>query len=44
VFAEPNDLVLLGVRTIEGFGVLVDNLAHRFDAQTLIVARSNSSP
>jgi len=29
IFAEPGDLVLLGVRTIEGFGVLVDNLAHR---------------
>jgi predicted aspartyl protease len=29
IFAEPGDLVLLGVRTIEGFGVLVDNIAHR---------------
>ena len=29
IFAEPGDLVLLGVRTIEGFGVLVDNVAHR---------------
>ena len=29
VFAEPGDMVLLGVRTIEGFGVVVDNVAHR---------------
>lgn len=38
VFGEPADLVLLGVRTIEGFGVVVDNVAHRFVAQTSIVA------
>lgn len=38
VFAESNDLVLLGVRTIEGFGVLVDNVGHRFVAQSSIVA------
>src|SRR5688572_13756271 len=25
VFAEPGDLTLLGVRTLEGFGVVVDN-------------------
>jgi hypothetical protein len=31
--------VLLGVRTVEGFGVLVDNIAHRFVAQTTTVAR-----
>lgn len=42
VFAEPSDLVLLGVRTIEGFGVLVDNLAHRFVAQTSIVVRNHA--
>ena len=29
IFADPGDLVLLGVRTIEGFGVMVDNVAHR---------------
>jgi predicted aspartyl protease len=39
VFAEPGDLTLLGVRTIEGFGVMVDNIAHRFVATTTIVAR-----
>jgi clan AA aspartic protease len=38
VFAEPSDTVVLGVRTLEGFGVVVDNIAHRFVAQTTIVA------
>jgi predicted aspartyl protease len=38
VFAEPGNMVLLGVRTIEGFGVAVDNVGHRFVAQTTIVA------
>lgn len=38
VFAEPGDMSLLGVRTIEGFGVTVDDVAHRFVAQTTIVA------
>ncbi len=38
VFAEPGDSVLLGVRTIEGFGVAVDNVGHRFVAQVTIVA------
>jgi len=38
VFAEPGDLTLLGVRTIEGFGVMVDKIAHRFVVTTTIVA------
>ncbi len=38
VFAEAGDVILLGVRTIEGFGVVVDNIAHRFVATTTIVA------
>lgn len=38
VFAEPNDMVLLGVRTLEGFGVMVDNIGHRFVATATIVA------
>ncbi len=38
VFGEPSDVVLLGVRTIEGFGVLVDKVGHRFVAQASIVA------
>ena len=39
VFAEPGDMTLLGVRTLEGFGVTVDNIAHRFVATTTLVAR-----
>ena len=38
VFALPTDLSLLGVRTIAGFGVMADNLAHRFVATTTLVA------
>jgi predicted aspartyl protease len=38
VFAEAGDMTLLGVRTLEGFGVMVDNIAHRFVATTTIVA------
>ncbi len=41
VFAEPGDMMLLGVRTVEGFGVMVDNIGHRFVAQaTLAVSAS----
>lgn len=29
VLAQPGDLFLLGVRTLEGFGVMVDNVGHR---------------
>jgi predicted aspartyl protease len=29
VFAQPGDAHLLGVRTLEGFGVMVDPIAHR---------------
>jgi len=38
VFGEPSDMALLGVRTLEGFGVAVDNIAHRFVATTTVVA------
>ena len=38
VFAEPGDMTLLGVRTLEGFGVLVDNIGHRFVATATLVA------
>jgi len=44
VFAEPGDMPLLGVRTIEGFGVLVDNVGHRFVAQATIVAPTMNMP
>jgi predicted aspartyl protease len=43
VFALPTDLSLLGVRAIEGFGFMVDNLAHRFVATTTLVATSRDS-
>jgi len=36
VFAEVGDMNLLGVRTLEGFGVIVDNIAHRFVATTTL--------
>jgi predicted aspartyl protease len=39
VFAEPGDATLLGVRTLEGFGVVVDFIAHRFVATTTLVAQ-----
>jgi len=38
VFAEPGDMTQLGIRTIDGFGVMVDNIAHRFVATPTIVA------
>ena len=34
VFAEAGDSSLLGVRTLEGFCVMVDNIGHRFVATT----------
>jgi predicted aspartyl protease len=34
VFAEEGDMSLLGVRTIEGFGVMLDNVGQRFVAAT----------
>ncbi|MBM3878470.1 MAG: hypothetical protein FJ387_01955 [Verrucomicrobia bacterium] len=44
VFAEPGDMALLGVRTMEGFGVIVDNVGHRFVATTTIVATVSPRP
>jgi predicted aspartyl protease len=38
VLAEPGDATLLGIRTLEGFGVMVDFIAHRFVATTTLVA------
>jgi len=38
VFAEPGDMHLLGVRTLEGFGVVVDAIAHRLLSTATIVA------
>jgi hypothetical protein len=44
VFGEPGDSNLLGVRTIEGFGVMVDNIGHRFVATTTLVAATSRTP
>lgn len=38
VFAASGDMCLLGVRTLEGFGVSVDPVAHRLVERPLIVA------
>ena len=38
VFALPGDFSLLGVRTLEGFGVMVDALGRRLVATTTIAA------
>jgi len=38
VFAEKGDMTLLGVRTLEGFGVVVDYIGHRFVATTTLAA------
>jgi hypothetical protein len=35
--AEESDMPLLGVRTLEGFSVMVDNIGHRFVATTSLV-------
>ena len=36
IFAENSDMSLLGVRTLEGFSVMVDNIGHRFVATTTL--------
>jgi predicted aspartyl protease len=41
VFAEDGDMTLLGVRTIEGFKVMVDNIGHRFVASTAVSCPTN---
>jgi predicted aspartyl protease len=38
VFGEPDDLVLLGVRTLEGFSVTVDFIGHRMVARATFAA------
>jgi predicted aspartyl protease len=40
VFAEDSDMSLLGVRTLEGFSVMVDNIGHRFVATTSFVCNT----
>jgi predicted aspartyl protease len=41
VFAQPGEMHLLGVRTLEGFGVTVDPLEHRLVA-TITLAAANT--
>jgi predicted aspartyl protease len=43
VFAEPGDLHLLGVHTLEGFGVSVDPVNHRLIPTIAIVATTTPS-
>ena len=38
VFAEPSDMTLLGVRTLEGFSAMVDALGRKLVATSTIVA------
>jgi len=38
VFAQPGDQHLLGVRTLEGFGVTVDAIAHKLVATSTLAA------
>jgi predicted aspartyl protease len=38
VFAQPGDMLLLGVRTLEGFCVTVDPVGHRLTERPSIVA------
>jgi len=42
VFAENSDMLLLGVRTIEGFSVMVDNIGHRFVATVTLACSAKS--
>jgi len=41
VFAEEDDMNLLGVRTVEGFGVLIDSVNHRFIALSAFSCPAN---
>ncbi|MBI5480670.1 MAG: hypothetical protein HY906_17565 [Deltaproteobacteria bacterium] len=42
VFGEKGDLLLLGVRTVEGFGVMVDAVGHRLVAVSTLAAPGSS--
>lgn len=44
VFAEKGDMILLGVRTVEGFSVMVDNIGHRLVAQASLASSSSTNP
>lgn len=38
VYAEPGDMKLLGVRTLEGFGAMADPIGHRLMAVSTLAA------
>lgn len=38
VYAEPGDMKLLGVRTLEGFGAMADPIGHRLVAVSTLAA------
>src|SRR5262249_7536493 len=40
VFGEPDDLLLLGARTLEGFGLSVDPQSHRLRVTPTIAAQN----
>ena len=42
VFAQPGDMHLMGVRTLEGFGVMVDPLAHRLVATATLAVSAHA--
>ncbi len=45
IFAEPGDALRVGVRSLEGFGVKMDNQTHRFiDMQTLAAFKRHELP
>jgi predicted aspartyl protease len=44
VFAEPGDMTLLGVRTLEGFSVMADPIGHRLVATATIAAGNSTNP
>jgi len=41
VYAEPGDMKLLGVRTLEGFGAMADPIAHRLVAVSTLAASAS---
>ena len=43
VFAQPSDLTPLGMRTLAGFGAMVDSIAHRFVGNTTLVASNEGN-
>ena len=44
VFGEPNDLILLGARSLEGFGLSIDPQSHRLRTTPTIAAQTRAHP